>query len=148
LKIRYKIHREYGKGTIGMNWRREWRMCWFLKGRLVEEEVFDPTNYSECASPVVPVVKGNGKIRLCGDYKATKHLMMCTLYQQLTKFWQNGRRKLTQVRVNESTSQVLTLNTHRGLYKIHRLPFGSESAPTIFRRLMESVLPNLKGTAV
>ncbi|KRX73113.1 hypothetical protein T06_5419, partial [Trichinella sp. T6] len=22
LKIRYKIHREYGKGTIGLNWRQ------------------------------------------------------------------------------------------------------------------------------
>ncbi|KRX93837.1 Uncharacterized protein T4E_2511 [Trichinella pseudospiralis] len=32
---------------------------------------FDTTNYSECASPTVPVVKGNGKIGLCGDYKAT-----------------------------------------------------------------------------
>ncbi|KRX68875.1 hypothetical protein T09_7974, partial [Trichinella sp. T9] len=31
LKIRYKIHREYGKGTIGMNWRREWRLCLLLR---------------------------------------------------------------------------------------------------------------------
>ncbi|KAL1243058.1 Retrovirus-related Pol polyprotein from transposon opus [Trichinella spiralis] len=50
---------------------------------------------------------------------------MCTLYQQLTKFWQNGRRKvLPKIRFG---------------YSLHKfeLPFGIASAPTIFRRLME-----------
>ena len=38
---------------------------------LVKEGVLSPVKSSEWATPIVPVLKSTGKIRLCGDYKVT-----------------------------------------------------------------------------
>ena len=38
------------------------------------------------------------------------------------------------------------LNTHKGLFKFRRLPFGVSSAPAIFQKVMNKVLKNLKKT--
>ena len=38
-------------------------------GRLESEGVIEPVPHSEWASPVVTVVKEDGSLRLCGDYK-------------------------------------------------------------------------------
>ena len=37
-----------------------------------------------------------------------------------------------QILVEEECSKLLCINTHRGLYKIGRFPFGVKVAPTIF----------------
>lgn len=39
--------------------------------RLLDEKIISPVEFSEWAAPIVPVVKGGGKIRICGDYKVT-----------------------------------------------------------------------------
>ena len=38
---------------------------------LVEQGVIEPICYSEWAVPIVPVLKKDGTIRICGDYKLT-----------------------------------------------------------------------------
>ena len=48
-----------------------------------------------------------------------------------------------QVELDEDSQKYLTINTHRGLYRCKRLPFGVSSAPAIFQRIMDQLLQGL-----
>ena len=39
--------------------------------RLLAEDIIEPVHYSDWAAPVVPVMKADTTVRLCGDYKLT-----------------------------------------------------------------------------
>ncbi|XP_066958101.1 uncharacterized protein [Macrobrachium rosenbergii] len=59
-----------------------------------------------------------------------------------------SRPKLDCVSVSENSQQYLIMNTHLGLYKFHRLPFGLSSAPGIFQRFISELLANIDGVHV
>lgn len=42
---------------------------------------------------------------------------------------------------------MLVINTHKGLFKYKRLPFGLSSSPAIFQRFMSQLLVNIEGVA-
>lgn len=130
--------------------------------RLVSEDVLESVAHSEWATPIVPVLKPNGSVRLCGDYRSTVNMAtdtdtypLPTLDEVFTQL-QGGvifskidlDRAYTQVTVDEPTSLLLTLNTPKGLYKVKRLPFGVKACPGIFQRLMSSLLAHIPGVAV
>ena len=45
-----------------------------------------------------------------------------------------------QVRLDAASKEFVVINTHRGLFRYNRLPFGVSSAPGIFQRMMENLL--------
>ena len=50
-----------------------------------------------------------------------------------------------QVRLDETSQQYVTVNTHRGLFRYQHLPFGVASSPAIFQQLVETLLQGLPG---
>ena len=46
--------------------------------------------------------------------------------------------------LEEDAKNVLTINTHKGLFRIERLNFGVSSAPAIFQSVMDRVLSGVK----
>ena len=44
-----------------------------------------------------------------------------------------------QIPVEENSSKLLCINTHRGLYKFDRLVFGLKVAPAIFQQVMDTI---------
>lgn len=49
--------------------------------KLESEGIFEKVEESEWATPIVPVPKGNGDVRICGDYKITiNHALMIDEY--------------------------------------------------------------------
>lgn len=44
--------------------------------RLVDENIIQPVDSSEYGTPIVPILKPDGSIHLCGDYKVTINGML------------------------------------------------------------------------
>ena len=122
--------------------------------RLEEAGVIERVNHSKWA---VPVPKGDGRLRLCGDYKVTINPALEVDQYPLPKpddlftSLAGGKRftkiDLTQayqqMALDDHSRELVTVNTHKGLYRYTRLPFGVASAPAIFQKTMDTVLQDL-----
>ena len=111
---------------------------------------------------MVPVVKGDGSVRICGDFKVTVNKyakveeyplpLVDDLFASLTGGQVFTKLDLAnaylQLMVEEKSKEYLTINTHKGLFRYNCLPFGVASAPAIFQCTMESLLQGLKHVAV
>ncbi|XP_014215031.1 uncharacterized protein K02A2.6-like [Copidosoma floridanum] len=127
--------------------------------RLVKENIIELVNRSEWATPVVPVIKSNGDIRLCGDFSVTINPCLevdrhpIPRLSDLSTRLDGGKvfskldiaQAYQQVWVDEKSRKSLTLSTHKGLYACNRLMYGVASAPGLFQREMESLLGNIPG---
>ena len=49
-----------------------------------------------------------------------------------------------QLALDDSSKEFVTINTHKGLFRYNRLPFGVVSAATIFQCYMDSLLQGCK----
>ncbi|KAJ8023976.1 hypothetical protein HOLleu_36568 [Holothuria leucospilota] len=127
--------------------------------RLQEQNIISPVEFSEWATPIVPVVKTDGSIRICGDYKVT--LNQCVKVdkyplphiEDLFAKLAGGKRfsKLDmshayqQVELDEGSKGFTTISTQKGLFVYNRLPFGISSSPGIFQRTMDNLTQGLPG---
>ena len=130
--------------------------------RLQGQGVIEPVSFSDWAAPIVPVVKGDGTIRICGDYKLTVNAVAQTDSYPLPRIedifasLSNGKaftkldlaHAYQQIPVAEDTKKLTTINTHKGLFQYTRLPFGVASAPALFQRTMDSILQGLPHVCV
>jgi len=117
------------------------------RDRLETAGTLQKVSHSDWAAPIVPVPKGCGTIRICGDYKVTVNPYLdidryplpepndlCASLaggQRFTKL--DLSQAYTQMPLHEDCQQYTTINTHQGLYGYTRLPFGIASAPAIFK---------------
>ncbi|KAL0098925.1 hypothetical protein PUN28_020833 [Cardiocondyla obscurior] len=129
---------------------------------LLQAGVLEKTETSEWATPIVPILKPNGCLRICGDYKATLNTQLKVdehplsnineIFTRLaggSKFSKiDLRQAYLQLEVDAESSKLLTLNTHKCLYKVNRLMYGIASAPAIWQRTIENILQDIPGTAV
>jgi hypothetical protein len=130
--------------------------------RLVKEGTLEPVEFSEWAAPIVPIVKQDKSIRICGDYKVTVNKVSKLdnypipktedLYATL-----GGGKEFTKLDLSQAYQQLVldeeskkytTINTHKGLFRYNRLPFGIASAPGIFQRVMENILQGIPNVIV
>jgi hypothetical protein len=55
-------------------------------------------------------------------------------------------KKYLRVLVDEEISQIQTVTTHRGTYRMNRLSFGIKTAPNEFNRIIDQILQGLPKT--
>ena len=130
--------------------------------RLVKEGTIEPVEFSEWATPIVPIVKEDGTIRICGDYKQTINQVaqldnysipkIEDLYATLGEGMEFTKLDLSQayqqLELDEGSKDYTVINTHKGLFRYNRLPYGISSAPGIFQRTIESLLQGIPQVVV
>ena len=131
--------------------------------RLVAEGTLEPVQFSDWASPIVPVLKADkSSVRICGDFKQTINPVSKLDRYPIPKIEDlfaslAGGQSFTKIDLSQAYQQLLlddeskqyvVINTHRGLFRYTRLPFGVSSAPGIFQRVMESILQGIPGVVV
>lgn len=128
--------------------------------RLEQLRIITPVDYSEWAAPIVVVRKANGSIRICGDYSTGLNdslqpnqyplplpqdifvkLANCKVFSII-----DMSDSYLQLEVDEVSSKLLAINTHRGIYKVNRLAPGVKSAPGAFQQVVDAMLAGLKHT--
>ena len=126
---------------------------------LESKGIITPVSYSNWAAPIVTVPKKDGRFRICGDYKMTINPAMdieqypLPSPQSLFSTLAGGKSFTTldlqqaylQLPLDEESRELVTINTHRGLYQYTRLPFGVASAPALFQRTMDTILQGVPG---
>ena len=105
---------------------------------LEQQVIIKKVEHSRWATPIVIVPKADKSIRICGDYKVSinpylriEGYLLPTI-QDLFSSLTNGavfskldlQHAYQQLEVEETSQELLTINTHKGLYKYLRLPFG------------------------
>ena len=127
--------------------------------RLEKRGILEKVTFSDWAAPIVPVPKPNGTLRLCGDYKVTANTALEAdkyplpkpedLFTALTGGKQFSKLDLKeayqQIVLEEESRKYVTINTHQGLYQFTRVPYGISSAPTMFQKVMDTLLQGTIG---
>ena len=129
-----------------------------MKDNGVIEEVTEPTEWE---SPIVPVLKPSGDVRICvvlkklnqsverGRYviptvdEIVHQLRGSSVFSKLdaaSGFW--------QIPLDPETAKLTTLITPFGRYFMKCLPFGISSAPEIFQRTMNELLRGIDGVII
>ena len=125
--------------------------------RLQQAGVIEPVQFAEWAAPIVPVLKKDGSLRICGDYKVTINNAakldafplprIEDLFASLTGGKKFSKLDLAhayqQIPLDEDSKKLVVINTSKGLFRYNRLPFGVSSAPAIFQRIIESILQGI-----
>lgn len=121
--------------------------------KLEKANVIKKSEDCQWGTPLVPVLKPNGEIRLCTDYKTTinKHIKdvhySFPKIEELFASVQGGEKfsKLdfknayNQLKVDSQTSKLLAWSTYKSVYEVLRLPYDVTPATAIFQREVEKV---------
>ena len=125
---------------------------------LVAEGTLEPVQFADWAAPIVVVLKSDKtSVRICGDFKQTINPVSKLDKYPIPKVEDlfatlSGGRVFSKIDLSQAYQQLpldgesqklAVINTHKGLFRYTRLPFGISSAPGIFQRIMESLLQGI-----
>lgn len=102
--------------------------------RLVSSGILIPINFSHYATPIVPVLKANGQVKIAGDFSITLNRDLLIEKYPLPRIEEvfaklgGGERyskidlknAYNQFVLDDSSQELTTINTHKGLFKYTR----------------------------
>ena len=116
-----------------------------------EQGVIEPSK-SPWSAPVV-IAYRNGKPRFCVDYRKLNAAtipdefpiprqsdILASLSGAQVLSSLDALSGFTQLELAEEDIEKTAFRTHRGLFQFKRLPFGLRNGPSIFQRVMQSIL--------
>jgi len=116
--------------------------------------MLEQVDSSDWGTPLVPILKPNGELRVWADYKVTINKYLNEFRYPLPRIDEifaalQGGQRFTKLDLSQAYNQLLhdqesqslcTWSTHVGIFKIKRLPFGTKTAASVFQKTMESLL--------
>ncbi|XP_028416384.1 uncharacterized protein K02A2.6-like [Dendronephthya gigantea] len=109
--------------------------------KLQNDNILTKVEWSEWATPVVPVIKKNGNVQ---EYPLPRIDDIFATLGRGGKFSKiDLRQAYLQVEMEEESKKLLTINTHKGLFQYNRLVFGVASAPAIWQQAMDQILEGI-----
>lgn len=121
---------------------------------LVAMGIISAVAISDWGSPLVVIPKSDGTVRLCVDYKIGVNQRLMDAHYPIKKIehiFNNLRgskffcqldlyKAYLHIPVDQQSSSIQTISTHRGTYNMNRLSFGIKTAPAEFNRIMDQIL--------
>ena len=120
--------------------------------KLVDLGILVPS-FGTWASPIVPVPKPDGSIRICADYRKLNSVTQSDPYYMVTLEEILERvgacaiiskldlsKGFHQIEVDQEDIDKTAIITPFGKFAYTRMPFGLKNAPAVFQRTMEHVL--------
>ncbi|XP_044764532.1 uncharacterized protein K02A2.6-like [Coccinella septempunctata] len=130
--------------------------------RLVDINILTPIEHSDWGTPIVPVLKEDGSVRICGDYKLTLNPVLNDdkypipriddLYAKLNGGQQFSKIDLStayqQIELENESAELTAISTHKGLFFYNRLPYGIKCAPGKFQRIRDQLFGDMEDVCV
>ena len=113
--------------------------------RLEKQGVIKPVQFSDWAAPIVPVIKRDGTVQICGDYKLIVNKAVKLEVYSLPRIKDlflslAGGKTFTkldlshaylQVNLDEESKQYINVNTHRGLFQYQTVVWSCISSSNL-----------------
>ncbi|XP_038220972.1 uncharacterized protein K02A2.6-like [Zerene cesonia] len=129
--------------------------------QLVADGVLSPVERSDWATPIVPIVKKDGNIRICANYKLTLNKVIEVDRYPLPRVKDlliklKGGERFSKIDLSQAYAQFelddsrkyTVINTHKGLFMYNRLVYGLSSRPGIFQRHLEQLFVDIPSVGV
>lgn len=127
---------------------------------LEQTGIISKTTDSDWGSPLVVIPKADGGVRLCVDYKVGVNQRLIDSHYPIRKIGDifNSLRDskffcrldlykaYLHIPVDEQSTVIQTISTHRGTYRMNRLSFGIKTAPAEFNRIIDQILREIPKT--
>lgn len=123
--------------------------------RLQREGIVSPVEWSDWGTPMVPVLKKSGDVRLCGDFKTTVNPVLVDDKYPIPRIdnifssLQGGKyfskidlsQTYLQIELDEESRKLwyYSMVVVHGMFCYNRLPFGIKCAPNKFQRIMDKL---------
>ncbi|KAI5738960.1 hypothetical protein M8J77_013245 [Diaphorina citri] len=139
----------------------------YSRKKAIEEEldhmertgIITKIEHSDWGTPIVPVEKPNGSVRICADYKSTINKVIKDfnypipriedIYAQMNggKFFctLDLSKAYFHLGMDDESATLQAISTHKGIFRVNRLMFGVKIAPGKWQQLMDKVLQGIEG---
>ncbi|XP_050539371.1 uncharacterized protein K02A2.6-like [Daktulosphaira vitifoliae] len=124
--------------------------------------VLTPVEHSNWATPIVPVLKPDNTVRICGDFRVTLNPVLQGIQHPLPKIDHlfakhcnsvyfskiDLKDAYAQLCLSEESQKLVVINTHMGLFAYTRLPYGINCAASTFQRVLEQTIGDMEGVTI
>lgn len=105
--------------------------------------MMEPVDNTDWGTPIVPIIKPDGDLRICGDFKVTINKFIIEVkyplprIEEISASLQGGQlftkldlsNAYNQLELDDESQNLCTLSTHLGLFRVKRLPFAAKMEP-------------------